>query len=122
MSDDEGALFGLDEARTGRMGRVEAALRRSLSAGLEDGTIRDVDAALAQSALVLARALDAADAVGGLKGGYLAAQTQPPLQKALHALRLPAELVAVAAPLPAPDSQQDLTNFLNDLGDALGPA
>jgi hypothetical protein len=116
------ALFEVGEARPARAGKTEAALVRAIKAGQDDGTIRDVDEALAESALVLARALDTADRVGGLKGGYLAAQAQPPLQKALHALRLPAELTAVPPPLPAPDGQQELPNFLRDLGDALGPA
>jgi hypothetical protein len=111
---DDGALFEVAVAATARRaGRAEAALRRALSAGLADGTIRDVDEALGESALILARALDAADAIGGLKGGYLAAQTQPALQKALHALRLPAELTPVPAPPPA-DSQTDTPEWLRD--------
>lgn len=112
-----GALFGESEVHALQpAGRVEAALRRALEAGTAAGTIVDVDEALAESALVLARTLDTADRVGGLKGGYLAAQAQPPFQKACHALRLPAELTAVAPPPPqaAPDGQTGVPDWLRD--------
>lgn len=125
MTDDaQEPLFGVTAAEAGprHPGRVEAALRRALEAGARDGTIRDVDEALAESALVLARTLDTADRVGGLKGGYLSAQAQPPLQKALHALRLPVELTAATPPAPAAaDDGAGLPDWFRDLGTALGP-
>lgn len=112
MTIDDDALFAVESAQR-RAGRAEQALRRALQAGCDDGTIRDVDEALGESALILARALDAADAIGGLKGGYLAAQAQPAFQKALHALRLPAELTPVAAPPPS-NGPTDLSELLGD--------
>jgi hypothetical protein len=113
----DGALFPTSVAAIGS-GRAESALHRALQAGLADGTIRDVDEALGESALILARALDAADRIGGLKGGYLAAQAQPAFQKALHALRLPAELT----PVPAPPPSNGPTDLSELLGDSFGRA
>jgi hypothetical protein len=113
---DEGALFDVGTAAAAtRPGLAEASLRRSLAVGFEEGRlVHDVDQPLAESALILARALDTADRIGGLKGGYLAAQAQPALQKALHALRLPTELTAATPPAPAPDSQTTAPEWLRD--------
>lgn len=114
-------LFDVGEAvRAGKPGRVEAALRRSLERGVADGTVTELDEALGEAALVQARALDTADLVGGLKGGYLAAQAGPVLQRMLHALRLPAELTAVAPPLPTGETGA-MEDWWRDVGDALGP-
>jgi hypothetical protein len=120
---DDAALFSIDPAagvRRGPPGRQEAALRRALEKGFTDGRlIADVDEPLAESAMILARVLDTADRIGDLKGGYLAAQAQPALQKALHALRMPAEITPTGVPLPAGEGSghTDLSGFL---GDAFG--
>jgi hypothetical protein len=109
-------LFELPAAAAGlhSPGAAEAALRAQLTAGFEEGRLADVDRPLAESALILARALDSADRIGGVKGGYLAAAAQPPFQKACHALRLPAELT----PTPVPSGGGvDLRSLL---GDAFG--
>lgn len=112
MSDDQGALFGPPPAGPRKPGPVEAALRAGLAAGFESGKLMDEDRTLAESALVLAATVDTAHRIGDLKGGYLAAQAQPALQKALHALRMPAELTP-AAVLPS-DSRTDLSGLLRD--------
>ena len=120
MSDEApAALFDVAPAAAGPRtpGATEQALRAQLAAGYERGTLVDEDRPLAESALVLARALDNADRVGGLKGGYLAAQAQPPFQRACHALRLPVELGPASAAPPAGNGHTDLSGLL---GDAFG--
>jgi hypothetical protein len=116
-------LFDLGPAPARTQGRTERQLRAQLAAAFEAGRlVVDVDGALAESALILAAALDTAHNVGGLKGGYLAAQAQPPFQKACHALRLPAELATpTAAPPKTPEGQTGTPDWANVLGDALGP-
>ena len=114
---DAPALFGVEEVRPTRphtVGPVERELHRMITAALDEGRLsRDADGALAESAMVLARVLDTADATGGLKGGYLAAQAQPALQKALHALRLPTEVAPAGVPLPG-NGHTDLSGLLGD--------
>lgn len=111
------ALFGVEEVRPARpatVGVVERALQQQLeTAYAAKLLIRDDVAALAESAMVLARTMDTADAIGGMKGGYLAAQTQPALQKALHALRLPTEVAPPAVPRPG-DGQPDTPSWVSD--------
>lgn len=118
----EPALFGVEEvrpARPGTVGTVEKALQQQLATAYGEKLLMPDDvAALAESAMVLARTLDTADAIGGLKGGYLAAQTQPAFQKALHALRLPTEVAAPTVPNGG-NGQTDLSGLL---GDAFGRA
>lgn len=114
------SLFGDEELRPRRAGTPgvqETSLRWALGKAFEEGRLsRHVDGPLADSAMILARALDAADRIGGLQGGYLAAQTQPALQKALHALRLPVEVKPDAAvPLPVPpEGQGDAPSWVRD--------
>lgn len=117
MNDQSPALFGVEEVRPSRpatAGPVEKALQQQLATAYADKLLLPDDvAALAESAMVLARTLDTADAIGGLKGGYLAAQTQPALQKALHGLRLPTELTAPTVPNGG-NGQPDLSGLLGD--------
>jgi hypothetical protein len=111
------ALFDLEGPAgpgPGQPGRAEASLRRTLQAGVRDGTICDIDEALGEAALIGARALDVADRIGGLKGGYLAAQALPAYQKALHALRLPAEVTAAEQPRPPASGQTEPPSWLSD--------
>lgn len=117
MSDSSPALFGVEEVRPRRpatVGPVERSLQEQLQTAYAQKLLLPDDvAALAESAMVLARAMDTADAIGGLKGGYLAAQTQPALQKALHALRLPTEVAPAGVPLPG-NGQQDTPSWVSD--------
>lgn len=98
-ADESGpALFEVGEARPARAGDVAAEFDRLVTAAREAGKLVDEDAALIAGVRVLAESLDTAHRVGGLKGGYLAAQAFPPYQRGLHALRLPVELTAVSQP------------------------
>jgi hypothetical protein len=120
VSDEQAALFADEElrpARAGRPGVQETSLRWALSKAFEEGRLsRHIDGPLADSAMILARALDAADRIGGLQGGYLAAQAQPALLKTLHALRMPVELKPDGAvPLPvAPEGQTEAPSWVRD--------
>jgi hypothetical protein len=93
---------------------VAQTFRRLVAAARAAGTLVDEDEALIEGVAVLAEALDTARAVGGMKGGYLAAQTFPPYQRGLHALRLPVELTAVSQGAPAGDGQTDTPSWLRD--------
>lgn len=114
--DEAPALFGVATvAAATPAGRAESTLRTALAAAFDGGRlIAEVDQPLAESALILARALDTADRIGGLKGGYLAAQAQPAFQKALHALRMPAELTASASAPPPQEGHTDTPSWLRD--------
>lgn len=89
---DEGALFGVDDlaalTQPSRRGRIERALAQSVAAGRRAQVLQDVDGGMVAAALSLARHLDSAEAVGGVKGGYLAAQLGRPFQDALESLGL----------------------------------
>lgn len=107
MTTDDGALFGVAELRLElRAGRAEKALHAAAAAGESDGTLLATDAALLAAALIAARALDEADRVGGIKGGYLIAQSLTGYRETLHALRLPTAIVPGGVPLPSPDQGQ----------------
>src|SRR5205085_2749628 len=83
--------------------RAEAGLMKALQAAAADGSILELDAGLVSAALVAARALDRAEALADKSAVYAVAQLLPPYQKALHGLRLPAEVAPVGAPrLPEP--------------------
>ena len=117
------ALFDLTPAEAGPRapGPTEKALTLQLDLGRAAGRIVGEDEPLAASALVLARVLDTADRIGGLKSGYLAAQAQPPFQKACHALRLPVELAA-SAPAPVGNGQPGGASLSDELKSAFGTA
>lgn len=119
-------LFGLEQLNLGphTIGRAEAALHHAIAAGTKDGTLTDTDAALAAAALVQARALDLGDRMvtrGDKGGGYLIAQSAPGYLEALHALRLPTAIAPGPVPLPA-GAAGDRPQWLDELGDAFGPA
>jgi hypothetical protein len=113
MSD---ALFEVEFTRRDRgRGPVVTAFRKAIAWAEENGRVADEDGPLIEGAAVLAEALDTAHAVGGLRGGYLAAQSLPAYQKALHALRLPVELTAATPPAGAPgDGQTEAPDWLRD--------
>ena len=114
MSDDGGALFELPELVLDerKAGRCEVALHRALSAGIDAGTVVDIDAGLAAAALVAARALDRAERMD--KPAYAVAALLTPYREALHALRLPAAITPGGAPLPATDGQPGVPDWLRD--------
>ncbi len=117
---DGGTLFEVHEARLAGPGAVAAAFRRLVAAARDQGKLVEEDAALVAGVQVLAEALDTAHRVGGMKGGYLAAQAFPPYQRGLHALRLPVELTAATPPAPPPVQAEDRPGAPNWLSDAFG--
>jgi hypothetical protein len=117
--DDGGALFPVEAVPRGGPGPAEAALRVAVTAATEAGRLDpEVDGPLAAAALVAARALDNADRVGGLKGGYLVAQSLTGYRECLHALRLPTAIAPGGVPLPKP--QNGHTDLSELLGDSFG--
>lgn len=117
----QGGLFDVDalvaERRPGELGRAERMLQTAIRAATERGVLIEEDAGLIGSALVGARALDNAERVGGLKGGYLVAQLQTGYRETLQALRLPAEVAPAETPRNPDSSHPDLSSWL---GDAFG--
>lgn len=82
----QAALFVVEAGvPPGGMGRAEQGLDKAVQAAAHLG-VRD--SALVNGAYVAARALDNAERIGGLKGGYLVAQLLRPYQDALQALGL----------------------------------
>jgi hypothetical protein len=96
-------------------GRVETALRVSVTAGREAGTLVAEDEGLIGAAFVAARALDRAERLPDKSAVYAVAQLMRPYQDALNALRLPAALTPVAPPAPvAADSRSSTPDWLRD--------
>lgn len=84
--DEAPGLFTLEAAvPSGGVGRAELGLEAAITAASHLGAR---DSALVGGARVAARALDNAERIGGLKGGYLVAQLLRPYQDALEALAL----------------------------------
>ena len=84
--DEAPGLFTLESAvPPGGIGRAEQGLEAAITAASHLGAR---DSALVGGARVAARALDNAERIGGLKGGYLVAQLLRPYQDALEALAL----------------------------------
>lgn len=123
MSEDaaQGGLFGVTElAPLRNAGRAEAGLGAALAAAAAEGVILQLDGGLVAAALVAARALDRAEALPDKSAVYAVAQLLPPFQKALHGLRLPAEVAPVATPR-TPEPAPDASDRPSWLGDAFGP-
>lgn len=98
--------------------RAEAGLLAALRAAADQGVILDLDAGLVGAALIAARALDRAEAMPDKSAVYALAQLLPPYQKALHGLRLPAEVVPAGTPrTPEPAGSGDgVPSWMSDLG------
>jgi len=110
------ALPGMEEetlAALTKPGQAEEGLRRAIAAGWAAGTLVDEDAGLIGSALVGARALDAADRTPNAKTGYLVAALLTPYRETLAALRLPAAVTPSDPRAPAA-SQTDTPDWLRD--------
>lgn len=121
MTADQAGLFDVDElVALPNAGRTEAGLVAALRAAVDAHIVGPSDAALAAAALVAARALDRAEALPDKTAVYAVAQLLPPLQRALHGLRLPAEVVPVVEPPadPAVGSGANPASW----ADAFGPS
>jgi len=95
-------------------GRVELELDKALKAAWERQTLIDEDRGLIGGALAAARAIDNAERIGGLKGGYLIAQALTPYREALHALRLPAAVNPAEQPRGAAAAPSAVPDWLGD--------
>jgi hypothetical protein len=102
--------------------RAEAGLIKALEAAAASAVIGPIDAALAAGALVMARALDRAEAMPDKSAVYALAQAFPPYQRALHGLRLPAEVAPAAVPPEAPNAAGTGAGVPEWLSDELGPS
>jgi hypothetical protein len=121
VNEDQAGLFEVDElAALPNAGRAEAGLVAALRSAEAARIVGPADAALAAAALVTARALDRAEALPDKTAVYAIAQLLPPFQKALHGLRLPAEVTPVQEG-PAVGPADEGAGVASWLGDALGP-
>lgn len=122
MDDAQGALFGVAElAALPNAGRAEAGLAKALEDAHSARIIGPTDAGLVAAALIAARALDHAETIASAKDrAYAVTALLPPFQKALHGLRMPAEVTP--ANVPADPNPAGAAATSGDwLGDALGP-
>lgn len=112
---EQAPLFDVPELASdpAAAGPAEAGLVRAVAKGQETGLLVEEDLGMIGGALVVARALDAAHAIGGKSGGYMAAQLATPFREMLTALRLPAAVAPVPARGPAPASD-DAPDWLRD--------
>lgn len=123
VTEDQPGLFDVPELTAlPNAGRAEAGLVRALREAADAAIIGPADAALAAGALVMARALDRAEAMPDKSAVYALAQAFPPYQKALHGLRLPAELAPAAVPPTGPDPTPSGLGVPDWLSDELGPS
>lgn len=122
MDEDAGPPPGLFDVRELKplpnARRVEAGLARALEEAAGSAVIGPVDAGLAAAAMVAARALDRAEAMPDKSAVYAVAQLLPPFQRALHGLRLPAEVTPVQERPAEPGASSDAgaPSWLGDLG------
>lgn len=128
VSEDQEALFA-DAPELGALpnaGRAEAGLMLALTAGRDARIIGPTDGGLVAAALIAARALDSAEAIRDPKDrAYAVTALMPPFQRALHGLRLPAEVSAADIP-PDPPGGGDPAGGgaagADWLSDQLGPS
>lgn len=123
MNDDQGGLFEVAElAPLPNARRAEAGLMAALRAAETAHSIGPMDGGLVAGALIAARALDGAEGIPNAKDrAYAVTALLPPFQKALHGLRLPAEVTPVQeGPVEVPTGGG--VEPASWLGDALGPS
>lgn len=101
--------------------RAEAGLHAALVQAERDGVIQQLDAGMVAGALICARALDRAEALPDKTAVYAVAQVFPQFQRALHALRLPAEY-SPGGTAPLPDPTPAAGGAPSWLSDELGPS
>lgn len=102
LFDDEDAQLGLfdvssDREPAGGRGRTEQLLDRAIAWGEKDGPLEQQDAGLVGGARVAARALDAAEKLGGKGSVYAVSALLTPYRELLAALRLPAPTEGVGS-------------------------
>jgi hypothetical protein len=123
VSEDQAGLFDVAElAPLPNARRAEAGLMAALRAAETAHSIGPMDGGLVAAALIAARALDGAEAIASPKDrAYAVTALLPPLQKALHGLRLPAEVTPVQeGPVEVPTGGAAQTSSW--LGEHLGPS
>jgi hypothetical protein len=122
VTEAQGGLFDVPELAADPVaGRAEAGLQAALAKAAAQGVVIDLDAGLVAGALICARALDRAEGIPNPKDrAYAVTALMPPFQKALHGLRLPAEVGPLTdPPAPSPAGGGDGTpSWLRDLGTA----
>lgn len=120
MTGDQEGLFEVAElAALPNAGRAEAGLERALQYAAGAHLIGPADAGLVAGALVAARALDGAESIANPKDrAYAVTALLPPFQKALHGLRLPAEVTPVTeTPTEVPaGNDAEGPSWLRDVG------
>lgn len=90
-------LFDVDEkAPAGGKGRTEQLLDKAVAWGEVSGPLEQQDAGLVGGARVAARALDAAEGLGGKASVYAVSALLTPYRELLAALRLPAPVEGMA--------------------------
>lgn len=122
MSEDQGGLFDVPElAPLPNARRAEAGLTKALAEAAAAHIIGPTDAGLVAAALVAARALDGAEAIRDPKDrAYAVTALMPPLQRALHGLRIPSEVTPADVP-PDPAPTGGGLGAPDWLSDELGP-
>lgn len=122
MTETQAGLFDVPElAALPNAGRAEAGVSKALEAAASAAIIGPTDAGLVAAALVAARALDEAETIRGAKDrAYAVTALLPPLQRALHGLRIPAEVTPADVP-PDPAPTGSGAGAPDWLSDELGP-
>jgi hypothetical protein len=117
----QGGLFDVPElAPLPNARRAEAGLTKALEEAAASSIIGPTDAGLVAAALVAARALDGAEAIRDPKDrAYAVTALMPPLQRALHGLRIPSEVTPADVPPEVPAASA--SGAASWLSDELGP-
>lgn len=117
VTEDQGELFGITEARPASLrepAQAERSLQRAARAAQDAGQLIDQDAALLAAAFIAARALDRCDRMD--KPAYAVAALLTPYRETLNNLRLPAAL----DPVPAADPGKPSSGVPDWMGEQFG--